>query len=345
MEKKERHSGIELLRILAAIGVIFLHYNNANIGGGLKYVASGSINELYLRLNETIFCSSVNIFMLISGYFLCDTRKIKSFKIVYLLAEVLFIRTSVYCFRVIFGMVAFSIKELIYAVLPTNYFVILYLAIYLISPYINLLLETLNEEQYKKMLLTFFLVFSVWSYGVDCLEKVLGGDINALSPIGMSGSQYGCTVVNFSLLYIIGAYIKRFKIQFDFKHLLIMAGSILALFFLSTFGARAWLYNNPLVIALATTIFLLFRNFKFYSKSINNLAGASLTCYIFHGYFIKYLNINFFVNQNIIVLILHQLVIGAVLYTFSFLVYKLFTISIGRLLTHINTNSEITGGV
>lgn len=33
-ERRERNSGIELLRILAAMGVIILHYNNAEIGGG-----------------------------------------------------------------------------------------------------------------------------------------------------------------------------------------------------------------------------------------------------------------------------------------------------------------------
>ena len=39
--KKERQSNIELLRILAIMGVIVLHYNNAEMGGGgLGYVGS-----------------------------------------------------------------------------------------------------------------------------------------------------------------------------------------------------------------------------------------------------------------------------------------------------------------
>ena len=33
MAKKERQSNIELLRILAILGVIILHYNNPEIGG------------------------------------------------------------------------------------------------------------------------------------------------------------------------------------------------------------------------------------------------------------------------------------------------------------------------
>lgn len=34
MVKQERQSNIELLRILAMLGVIILHYNNESIGGG-----------------------------------------------------------------------------------------------------------------------------------------------------------------------------------------------------------------------------------------------------------------------------------------------------------------------
>lgn len=34
MEKAERQSNIELLRILTMCGVVILHYNNKTIGGG-----------------------------------------------------------------------------------------------------------------------------------------------------------------------------------------------------------------------------------------------------------------------------------------------------------------------
>lgn len=33
-KKRDRESNIELLRILAMLGVIILHYNNRDIGGG-----------------------------------------------------------------------------------------------------------------------------------------------------------------------------------------------------------------------------------------------------------------------------------------------------------------------
>lgn len=36
MEKAERQSNIELLRILTMCGVVILHYNNETIGGGAR---------------------------------------------------------------------------------------------------------------------------------------------------------------------------------------------------------------------------------------------------------------------------------------------------------------------
>ncbi len=43
-KRKLRDSNIELLRIIATMGVIVLHYINAGVGGGLKYAVNGSKN-------------------------------------------------------------------------------------------------------------------------------------------------------------------------------------------------------------------------------------------------------------------------------------------------------------
>ena len=73
--KKERQSNIELLRILAIMGVIVLHYNNAEMGGGgLGYVAKDSINEWVLRFFESVFICAVDLFVLITGYFMCKSQ-------------------------------------------------------------------------------------------------------------------------------------------------------------------------------------------------------------------------------------------------------------------------------
>ena len=64
--EKTRQSNIELLRILAAEGVIILHYNNAGMGGGFLYVEPWSINQLVMTFLESIFVCAVNLFILMN---------------------------------------------------------------------------------------------------------------------------------------------------------------------------------------------------------------------------------------------------------------------------------------
>ena len=75
MGKTARQSNIELLRILAIMGVIILHYNNPVIGGGIKFVEKNSMNYYVLYLLESLFACGVNLFMLISGYFMFESSK------------------------------------------------------------------------------------------------------------------------------------------------------------------------------------------------------------------------------------------------------------------------------
>ena len=68
-EKKDRQSGIELLRILAACMVIVLHYND---GGAFEHTRMG-YNRTILFLLESMCICAVDLFILITGYFMCSS--------------------------------------------------------------------------------------------------------------------------------------------------------------------------------------------------------------------------------------------------------------------------------
>ena len=74
--KVERQSNIELLRILAIMGVIVLHYGNPSMGGGRSDVKESSINSYVLYLVISLFACAVDLFMIISGYFMCNSKAI-----------------------------------------------------------------------------------------------------------------------------------------------------------------------------------------------------------------------------------------------------------------------------
>lgn len=78
--KAQRASNIEVLRIIAACGVVVLHYNNVSMGGGFAHVEAGSANQYVLYFSESIFICAVNLFVMVSAYFLCMTNKRKLIK-------------------------------------------------------------------------------------------------------------------------------------------------------------------------------------------------------------------------------------------------------------------------
>ena len=82
MNKREsltsRNSAIELLRIFAMCGVVMLHYNNESAGGGFLYAQN--INRIVLMLLESVCICAVNLYVLLSGYYLSATTKRRAIK-------------------------------------------------------------------------------------------------------------------------------------------------------------------------------------------------------------------------------------------------------------------------
>lgn len=334
MNMKERNSSIELLRIFAIIGVIILHYNNSAIGGGFKYVTEGSINQYYLFFSENVFICAVDLFIMISAFYLSGTKKRRFIKIVELNVQVIAFRLAVYVASGIISGNGLSIKSIVGCLLPINYFVILYSVLYILSPYINTLIEKLSRNDFKKLIITLVLIFSVWTFLVDFLENLAGHTFNGLSTVGMYGSQYGYSIVNFILVYFVGAYIKRNEIEIrKVKAIILMVALISVMYVLSIMehkvglsGITTWNYNNPLIILLSAVVLLLFMNWNFNSKVINELARGTFTCFLFHGNLITKVHIVDFVNRPLWELVIHQLCVAVGLYLLSYIVYKVYTI-------------------
>ena len=143
---KARESGIELLRILAAAGVVFSHYCNE---GGIFSDSIGMGNYLILSLIRSFTISSVDIFVLITGYFLCTTNKRSVAKPIVLLMQVVFYALVIYVVLILCGVESFSLKHLVGKLIPANWFITLYIVLFLISPYINVVINKFTEKYNK----------------------------------------------------------------------------------------------------------------------------------------------------------------------------------------------------
>ena len=206
---KERSSNIELLRIISMFGVIILHYNNTGIGKAMLY--SSGLNRMIIYLLESIFVCAVDVFILITGYFMFKTDKRTFDKPLRLLVQVISFKAALYVLKVIMGKTDFSIKHIVGCMIPANYFVILYIALYFISPYINNLISSLDFKHIKKFLVILIMTFSVYPTLVDIFSEITENEYMGLSTIGAYGSQYGYTIINFSLMYTIGTIIRKYE--------------------------------------------------------------------------------------------------------------------------------------
>ena len=280
--EKERFSNIELLRVLAAFGVKLINYHDECVA--LHGLPETNMNILLFM--KSIGICSVNIFLLISGFFLIDSEKRKFGKIVSLLFQVSVFNLLFMIGRHFLDNEAITMKNIISQIIPVNYFIILYVALYLISPFINKLLQNLTENSRKVFLFLSLVLFSVYPTILDFTQELRGEMWWGLSTIGAWGNQQGFNIVNFILLYCIGAICKLNNIVDkwkSFKYLIPLLIGIVVMVFLwayfeesiTRFGMRsAWCYHNPLVIFLAVLLFVLFQVFKFKSAIINQLGEA-----------------------------------------------------------------------
>ncbi|MBO5321484.1 MAG: acyltransferase [Clostridia bacterium] len=316
-----RDSNIELLRLFAIFGVMILHYNGYF---ALSLVTPNSINQYILVLLEGLFICAVNVFVLISGYFSVSTQKRKAVKALELVIQVICMNIACYLLTALFSG-SFTIAGLLNSAVPNNYYAILYITVYLVSPYINIVINRLTDKQLTIFTVLLFVLFSVWPTILDILQGyglIYGG----LYTTNSSGSQYGYSFINFALMYIIGAFLRKKSYNFNFYALLTAFVVCLGILFVWQFKqpqvARA--YSNPLVIALAVIIFLLFKKINFKSKFINSLSKATFTCFLIHGIFLGKIGIANFVNASPILLVAHMLVSAVGIFLVSWVVWVIY---------------------
>ena len=331
----KRNSNIELLRILAASMVILLHFN---LKGGIDNAIG--VNQMLLVLIEAISISAVNVFMIISGYF-GGKLEITLNKPLNLIIEVMFIKLLFFVGGLIIGTSVFTVKGLLYSLIPNNYFIIFYIAVYVISPFLNAFVNTMSSKVRIKFLVVTFVVFSVYPTIIDCINAFIVNHgkkaIVDISTISRNGSLNGFNIINFVYMYLIGAIIRENKEMFG----KIRARVLFYCFGITVFVIYIWTYLsigncfspgvslaycNPLVIVLASVIFLLFSRIQISNKWINKCAACALTVYLTHVYFIELLVNKTIVSGNFFVLVLYLLFVVAALYIVGVIVHNVYAL-------------------
>lgn len=337
----KRDSSIELLRIILMLGVMTLHFN----ASGVAITSLSGKAFYFMNFTESIFICAVNVFVLISGYYMCTTEKRKIVKPLELLFELVSMNFIWYIFFNVYNSKRFSLYRMWDALLPNKYFIILYICVYVLSPYLNPFLRSLSKTGWRRLMITLIIMFSVWPTVFDFLGDFQGNEIIGISTIGMMGSGRGYTIVSFVLLYIIGAYIRLNAIEDKYRNTLKLCGiftvcvviiafaTVLDKYIMLSNGLEvngicsALEYCNPIVVLEAVVMFLIFKSIHFHSKVINHVAQAAFTCYITHYFFRDYLYryIGFAIDKGMVYLIGYWLFTIFSLYIMGYFIHILYS--------------------
>lgn len=200
MGKTARQANIELLRIAAMFMVVVMHYLTVTIepvpGSGVH----GS--DVGYAVTESLCIVAVNVYVLISGYFLSPVS-FSLRRVGRVLAQTLFYTILLPLVLVVCGILPFSevfgvyhIWNSIFPVQSGHYwFVTAYVVLLLFTPFLNAAVQRLDKKAFMQALLALLAFF--------CFGKTL-------SPLQFATDRYGYDFGWFMVLYLTGGYLRRF---------------------------------------------------------------------------------------------------------------------------------------
>lgn len=283
-----RKSNVELLRIILMLMVIGVHYNLVGMGSAFYYTQSTGINISLSYLLESICIVCVDTFIIITGYFLINKKEININKVPKFIIMILFFNLIQYILNIIINKVEIDKTSFFTQLFAGKWFIIIYLALYLLSPYINKLLNKLTTKEYKKLiilLVSIFIIYQTFLSYIRILIPVVGW-----SGIIDSGIDKGYTIINFIILYAIGGYIRKTNYKPSLKKSIIIYLVSTLLIFLSwyilghskysEYASNSFYYNNIFVVISSIYIFMIFNRISIKSKIINYISKYNIAIFI-----------------------------------------------------------------
>ena len=326
---KNRNSGIDLVKVIASLFVVLLHsliisdFYTKEIGGPVYYLA--------LILKITLY-TCVPLFLISTGYLMSKVKlTINYFKKIIKVLIIYFIITIIAILVIkLYINPASSLKELIIGIFSFkthgySWYIEMYIGLFLLIPFINLIYNNLKDKQEKIILLIIMLL--------------LTGIPTAVNMINIEGIQLillpDWWINLFPLTYyFIGCYIEEYNININ-KKILLSILSLLIMFVaayyyhytkFTGFGNNIVFSNSSLsVIVISTIVFLILYDYKFNSNKINivlaKISNVTLSIYLFSYIFDIIVQ-----HLNIPILYAHKYSIFITMFTVSPLIYIFSTI-------------------
>lgn len=291
IKHKMRRSNIEILRILLIIMVIGLHYNAVDLGNAFHYTQTNGINVSLTHLIESFMIMSVDTFLIITGYFLSTKKTINKSKVIEIIILLFVLKFLLYFVDVIVYGTKMDFHNFIQEIISGNWYITKYLILYMFSPYINKLLNSLNKKEYKTLIFLTVGIFLILPFVLNILSTFF--NVNGWAPTTDDINDSGYTIVNFFVMYLIGAYLRKERIELKLKDSFLgyigCAIVVFLIYYIMTkigynkIASMSFRYNNIFVVLEGVFIFLFFNKLNIQNnKIINKVSSATLSIFIIH---------------------------------------------------------------
>lgn len=283
----KRNSNLEWIRIISMLLIVLGHFSwqtkwdfahtNIFLQTGIQWLWFGG------KLG-------VDLFVLISAYFLTTRKEIKFKPLVRLWEQVIFYSVLLTVIGVFYFKLSINFKEVLNTFFPiiagAYWFVTAYVVMYLLAPYINIGLERLSKEQFKKLLIILMVIFSIVT--IFHTESIGFIEDNAMVLIGV---------------YPFGAYIRKYPEDILKIKNIIFSITIflnLIILYLSALGinlifrylkhgidvyafSRFFISVSPFQLLIALSIFALFvKRPVQHNRVVNSVASHVFSVYLVH---------------------------------------------------------------
>jgi len=281
-QKRKRNYGVDILKMISMFMVTILH----TIGyGGFLDPKKRILNTYVSYLMEIGAYCAVDIFGMVSGYLIINSKKVNLFKFVPLWLTVFFYTFSItMLFKFVPPLAKYKkigLNEILTAFFPiynkSYWYFTSYFGLYMFIPYINELLHSIGKRRHKHLIIIIISFLSV-------IPIIVIGKKNDNFTINNGYSQWwlGC-------LYVIGAYFKLYPVKINKLLLLVVyVISILIVWAAFFFQSHFYLlqYESIFILLSGISLFLLFIQVDVKSKFIQKIlelgSSVSFCVYIIH---------------------------------------------------------------
>ncbi len=266
VKKKERILGLDLIRAIAILFVIGVHFFIYTDFYTTNVIGYSMISQVFLR---TLFICAVPLFLILMGYFSKDTKYSKSFfkKLIGLFTLYLLYGLIEYvALYDWFSVKTYFVKMFNFSLSPYVWFVEMYIGLYLLTPFINTLYNNLDTKMKKYLIIV-----------LVCLT-FLPSTINNKFIEGFALPEFWVTLYPICY-FLIGKFIKEYQPKFKkFSLICTLAVILIIETIIEVEQAGGYVYsyffgyrNSLPVMVCAILIFLILYDIKSKKATINKL--------------------------------------------------------------------------